>query len=238
MPETSPANLASSSSFSSSDRASVKTEEIEAGGVGSGVVNGSQEVESEPETAAASSIAVNAFPESSSGGGNKSLSRQWSMPMDRSSSNDRAESSSSSSPSSSLKPRLHKSKTERHHRVTHILAEDAAKIFDDRISAGKKLKLLNRIANVKQDGTVEFEVPADSLPQPIPVDREESKNGAYRDESINGVDFQYIPPPMQIVMLIVGTRGDVQPFVAIAKRLQDYGHRVRLATHAISKSLF
>lgn len=67
MPETSPANLASSSSFSSSDRASVKTEEIEAGGVGSGVVNGSQEVESEPETAAASSIAVNAFPESSSG---------------------------------------------------------------------------------------------------------------------------------------------------------------------------
>lgn len=62
MPETTPANLASSSSSSSSssDRASVKTEEIEAGGVG-------QEVESKPETAAASSIAVNAFPESSSG---------------------------------------------------------------------------------------------------------------------------------------------------------------------------
>ncbi|XP_062077702.1 sterol 3-beta-glucosyltransferase UGT80A2 isoform X2 [Humulus lupulus] len=37
---------------------------------------------------------------------------------------------------------------------------------------------------------------------------------------------------MQIVMLIVGTRGDVQPFIAIGKRLQDYGHRVRLATHS------
>ncbi|XP_066397063.1 sterol 3-beta-glucosyltransferase UGT80A2-like isoform X2 [Miscanthus floridulus] len=37
---------------------------------------------------------------------------------------------------------------------------------------------------------------------------------------------------MQIAMLIVGTRGDVQPFIAIGKRLQDYGHRVRLATHA------
>ena len=41
-----------------------------------------------------------------------------------------------------------------------------------------QLKLLNRIATVKHDGTVEFEVPADVIPQPIAVDREEdSKNG-------------------------------------------------------------
>ncbi|KAK3415903.1 hypothetical protein EUGRSUZ_H01372 [Eucalyptus grandis] len=33
-------------------------------------------------------------------------------------------------------------------------------------------------------------------------------------------------------MLIVGTRGDIQPFVAIGKRLQEHGHRVRLATHS------
>ncbi|ANM64067.1 UDP-Glycosyltransferase superfamily protein [Arabidopsis thaliana] len=147
------------------------------------------------------------------------------MPLEGSSSSDKAESSSTN------QPRLDKSKTERQQKVTHILAEDAAKIFDDKISAGKKLKLLNRIATVKHDGTVEFEVPADAIPQPIVVDRGESKNGVCADESIDGVDLQYIPP-MQIVMLIVGTRGDVQPFVAIAKRLQDYGHRVRLATHA------
>lgn len=72
---------------------------------------------------------------------------------------------------------------------------------------------------MKHDGTVEFEVPADAIPQPIALDPDDSKNGACPDEAIDGVDLQYIPP-MQIVMLIVGTRGDVQPFVAIAKRLQ------------------
>ncbi|KAH7465802.1 Sterol 3-beta-glucosyltransferase UGT80A2 [Phytophthora ramorum] len=42
-----------------------------------------------------------------------------------------------------------------------------------------------------------------------------------------------IPPLMCICILIVGTRGDVQPFLAIAQRLQQDGHRVRLATHAV-----
>ncbi|KAJ0244369.1 Sterol 3-beta-glucosyltransferase UGT80A2 [Hirschfeldia incana] len=230
MPESSPEKLDrafSSSSSSSSDRASVKIEEIESGGGDSG----SAEVESIPPDPPVASIADNAVTESS-GGGNKSFSRVRTMPVESSSSSDMAESSSSSS--SSKPERLVKSKTERQQKATPFLAEDAAKIFDDRISAGKKLKLLNRIATVKHDGTVEFEVPADAIPQPVPVDREEessSRNGVCPDESIDGVDLRHIPP-MQIVMLIVGTRGDVQPFVAIAKRLQEYGHRVRLATHA------
>ena len=33
-------------------------------------------------------------------------------------------------------------------------------------------------------------------------------------------------------MQVVGTRGDVQPFLAVARELRRYGHRVRLATHA------
>ncbi|RPA96557.1 UDP-Glycosyltransferase/glycogen phosphorylase [Choiromyces venosus 120613-1] len=40
------------------------------------------------------------------------------------------------------------------------------------------------------------------------------------------------PPKLNIVVMIIGSRGDVQPFVAISKILKDkYGHRVRLATH-------
>lgn len=41
------------------------------------------------------------------------------------------------------------------------------------------------------------------------------------------------PPPLSICILAIGTRGDVQPFLAVAKRLQQDGHRVRLATHDV-----
>ncbi|KAK9803534.1 hypothetical protein WJX73_005456 [Symbiochloris irregularis] len=40
-------------------------------------------------------------------------------------------------------------------------------------------------------------------------------------------------PPLTIVMLVAGTRGDVQPFMALGKGLMQHGHRVRLATHAV-----
>lgn len=40
------------------------------------------------------------------------------------------------------------------------------------------------------------------------------------------------PPPMNVVIQIVGSRGDVQPFVALGQILKNnYGHRVRIATH-------
>eukprot|EP01012_Entosiphon_sulcatum_P056353 TRINITY_DN799_c0_g2_i1.p1 TRINITY_DN799_c0_g2~~TRINITY_DN799_c0_g2_i1.p1 ORF type:complete len:755 (-),score=68.58 TRINITY_DN799_c0_g2_i1:2-2266(-) len=39
------------------------------------------------------------------------------------------------------------------------------------------------------------------------------------------------PPLMNIVILIVGSRGDVQPFIAIGQLLKAHGHRVRLGTH-------
>ncbi|KAL1529024.1 hypothetical protein AB1Y20_010344 [Prymnesium parvum] len=44
-------------------------------------------------------------------------------------------------------------------------------------------------------------------------------------------------PSLSIVILVVGTRGDVQPFCALASRLQADGHRVRLATHPEFRAL-
>ena len=39
-------------------------------------------------------------------------------------------------------------------------------------------------------------------------------------------------PNLSILMLVVGTKGDVQPFVLLGQRLMKDGHRVRLATHS------
>ncbi|KAL4885393.1 hypothetical protein BJY04DRAFT_134029 [Aspergillus karnatakaensis] len=39
------------------------------------------------------------------------------------------------------------------------------------------------------------------------------------------------PLRLNIVIQVVGSRGDIQPFLAIGKRLHSHGHRVRLATH-------
>ncbi|KAF3675883.1 Sterol 3-beta-glucosyltransferase UGT80A2, partial [Capsicum annuum] len=77
-------------------------------------------------------------------------------------------------------------------------------------------------------------VPGDIKPEKLDFGTGVVYNGAL-GEAANDVDnVADIPelPPLQIVMLIVGTRGDVQPFVAIGKKFQENGHRVRLATHA------
>lgn len=78
--------------------------------------------------------------------------------------------------------------------------------------------MLNRIATVKDDGTVVVDVPS-GLEPTIVGGTEDIYTDVAVDEALDGTEIPY-RPPMQIVILIVGTRGDVQPFVAIGKRLQ------------------
>jgi hypothetical protein len=58
----------------------------------------------------------------------------------------------------------------------------------------------------------------------------------YIPPSLAGAPGEAPPPPMNVVIHVVGSRGDVQPFVALGQVLKKtYGHRVRLATHPTFK---
>lgn len=109
-----------------------------------------------------------------------------------------------------------------------------------RLSDRRKKKLLRKLATIKKDGAVEFDMSESS--QAVKdlfgygfTSKEEPKFGDFEDD-LDKKHAEYLCetksiPPLKIVMLIVGTRGDVQPFIAIGKRLQEHGHRVRLASH-------
>jgi sterol 3beta-glucosyltransferase len=53
----------------------------------------------------------------------------------------------------------------------------------------------------------------------------------FDDPLASFVDFKP-PEPLTIVCLTIGSRGDVQPYIALCKELLKEGHRPRIATHA------
>lgn len=75
------------------------------------------------------------------------------------------------------------------------------------------------MATLKDDGTVVVDIPTNIETASLDLPSEDHHNVAFGGESLDSSGLQH-RPPMQIAMLIVGTRGDVQPFIAIGKHLQ------------------
>ncbi|XP_075485145.1 sterol 3-beta-glucosyltransferase UGT80B1-like isoform X4 [Primulina tabacum] len=105
----------------------------------------------------------------------------------------------------------------------------------DRLSEHEKKKLIVNLVKIQSDGTVEVDLTkgaheASELLELQPDLQPDEAIPRTTDYIMTGYDKPI--PKLKIALLIVGTRGDVQPFLAIARRLQEYGHHVRLATHS------
>ncbi|MCJ1396440.1 hypothetical protein MMC18_009330 [Xylographa bjoerkii] len=106
---------------------------------------------------------------------------------------------------------------------------------------------LNTRANVANDGRVDINIDQKSRQLSnllVPalrsqlnlqyVDKPPAPPPGYIPASLGAVHGQLPPPPMNVVIHVVGSRGDVQPFVSLGNVLREtYGHRVRLATHPV-----
>jgi len=74
-----------------------------------------------------------------------------------------------------------------------------------------------------------------SLLNPSPTAAD--KPAAQPPPSLSAADGKQAIPTftvkLNIVIQVVGSRGDVQPFLALGHELQRHGHRVRVATHDV-----
>ncbi|OJD13042.1 hypothetical protein AJ78_06457 [Emergomyces pasteurianus Ep9510] len=112
------------------------------------------------------------------------------------------------------------------------------KIHDERNGTGTSAQLTDdgRVAiRINQFNRQLSQIVALALDRHVQdVEDSHSLPPPYIPPSLGGDPSVRPPPPLNIVIQVVGSRGDVQPFVALGKVLKDtYGHRVRLATHPI-----
>jgi sterol 3beta-glucosyltransferase len=81
------------------------------------------------------------------------------------------------------------------------------------------MKIVEKLVKIQKDGTMEVDLTRSAL-----VASELSEIDAFgsvrRDVEDVTSGLNKSVPKLKIVMLVVGTRGDVQPFIALAKRLQ------------------
>ncbi|KAE8381993.1 hypothetical protein BDV26DRAFT_300462 [Aspergillus bertholletiae] len=87
-------------------------------------------------------------------------------------------------------------------------------------------------ARVTDDGRVDIAVNEDdpqvaSLLEALQRQATDRRPSQIRND---GTDF---PVHLNVVIHVVGSRGDVQPFIALGRAMKSHGHRVRLATHLV-----
>lgn len=88
------------------------------------------------------------------------------------------------------------------------------------LSVGWKKQLIADLVKIQHDGTVEVDIEKNSPAASELLKLHPALEGT--SVRVDGVisDSVKLIPRLKIAILVVGTRGDVQPFLAIAKKLQ------------------
>lgn len=95
--------------------------------------------------------------------------------------------------------------------ICQTLLEERMDVYRERMAATKALQAsLN-------DGQLD-DVPEETAPEMF--------------DSTSSSFLQFKPPPMKITCLTIGSRGDVQPYIALCKGLRAEGHTCTIATHS------
>nr|XP_001394072.2 sterol glucosyltransferase [Aspergillus niger CBS 513.88] len=93
-------------------------------------------------------------------------------------------------------------------------------------------------ADVQANGRVNVDLDsslARTLASIIELQQEDLQNPPpnYSEDQLIKDELLQCDIQLNIVIQIVGSRGDVQPFIALGTELQKFGHRVRIATHDV-----
>ncbi|KAG8692141.1 hypothetical protein FRC09_011426, partial [Ceratobasidium sp. 395] len=80
-------------------------------------------------------------------------------------------------------------------------------------------KGLSSSARVTEDGRIVISLDMKKKLPDLPRDYA----NPVREYAIDKEDW-HTAPPMSVVIMIVGSRGDVQPFIALGKKLKEHGH--------------
>ena len=66
---------------------------------------------------------------------------------------------------------------------------------------------------------------------PLETRKEDTATPSMMFGSTTSTFLEFKPEPMRITCLTIGSRGDVQPYIALCKGLQAEGHTARIASH-------
>ncbi|KAL2818040.1 hypothetical protein BJX63DRAFT_82548 [Aspergillus granulosus] len=125
-----------------------------------------------------------------------------------------------------------------HHAADGISSEDWPDVTDGAGRPRQKLREgLDTGVRVMEDGRLDIKlskhkpwlqrIARHTKEHPYPCGPADRKPSVI----FNPDEEESYPLRLNIVIQVIGSRGDIQPFLAIGRRMHDHGHRVRLATH-------